>query len=107
MVANDIANAATKPKESLHDSADVESTLLNQSAYSGKLLNDRYLIDRELGRGGIGVVYLGRDQQLLSRPVVIKFLLDASAEQAWFQKKIPSGDGGACSHRSPWRDWCS
>lgn len=56
--------------------------------YVGSLLNNRYLIEKELGRGGIGVVYLGRDQQLLSRPVVIKVLLEESAKNQWFKKKF-------------------
>src|SRR5437868_2923234 len=51
-------------------------------------LKDRYLIERELGRGGIGVVYLAHDTQLLSRPVVIKVLLEDSSQDEWFKKKF-------------------
>jgi serine/threonine protein kinase len=51
-------------------------------------LKDRYLIDKELGRGGIGVVYLAHDTQLLSRPVVIKVLLEDSNQDEWFKKKF-------------------
>lgn len=57
----------------------------------GTVLNGRYLIEKRLGQGGIGVVYLARDKQLLSRPVVIKVLLDeleGSANRAWFKKKF-------------------
>lgn len=54
----------------------------------GMILNDRYLIDRELGRGGVGVVYIARDQQLLSRSVVIKVLLDDSTQNDWFRVKF-------------------
>ena len=55
---------------------------------SGSIWKNRYLIDRELGRGGFGVVYLARDQQLLSRPVVIKLLQDGSSPDPYFQKKF-------------------
>jgi serine/threonine protein kinase len=51
-------------------------------------VNGRYLIDRELGRGGIGVVYLARDLRLHEMPVVIKFLLDDSTDNPWLAGKF-------------------
>jgi tetratricopeptide (TPR) repeat protein len=40
----------------------------------------RYALEREIGRGGMGVVYLARDQEL-ERPVAIKFLPSELASQ--------------------------
>jgi len=56
--------------------------------YLGTRLKGRYLIERELGRGNIGVVYLAHDEQLISKPVVIKVLLEESDENEWFKKKF-------------------
>ena len=55
---------------------------------AGTVLNNRYLIEKELGRGGMGVVYLARDLQLVSRPVVVKLLLEDSLQNSWLVKKF-------------------
>src|ERR1700753_968139 len=54
----------------------------------GIILNNRYLIERELERGGIGAVYLARDRQLVSRPVVVKVLLENSLQDSWVVNKF-------------------
>jgi len=54
----------------------------------GARLKERYLIERELGRGGIGVVFLARDERLHGMPVVIKFLLDAAGRNEWLTGKF-------------------
>lgn len=38
----------------------------------GRLLNSRYLLEKRLGRGAMGQVYLARDQNLLTRRVAVK-----------------------------------
>jgi serine/threonine protein kinase len=55
---------------------------------AGRLLNDRYLIVRELSSGGFGKVFLAQDQQLHDRPVVVKIQLDRAIDDPWFEKKF-------------------
>lgn len=59
--------------------------------YIGTLVAGRYLIERELGRGGIGIVYLARDEQVVSKPVVLKVLRTKTVEAdvaAWIDRKF-------------------
>jgi len=55
---------------------------------AGQVLKERYTIERELGRGGFGAVYLARDQQLLSKLVVVKVLLGEASKDSWTQRKF-------------------
>jgi serine/threonine protein kinase len=43
---------------------------------AGTLLQKRYLIERLIGGGGMGMVYLARDQRLANRPCAIKEMVD-------------------------------
>ncbi|HEX8845891.1 MAG TPA: serine/threonine-protein kinase [Pyrinomonadaceae bacterium] len=55
---------------------------------AGMMLQGRYELEKELGRGGIGAVYLARDTKLHARLVVIKVLLDNPTQDAWVYKKF-------------------
>ena len=72
-----------------------QSTVPVKPSLIGLKLNERYLIERELGRGGMGAVYLARDKpELHSRPVVVKVLLEEALKDDWvvqkFQQEIES-----------------
>src|SRR5262249_28809131 len=73
---------------------EVESAIpasLSTGAYLGALIKDRYLIESVLGSGGIGVVYLARDQKLIERRVVIKVLHQSVVDSelgGWLGKKF-------------------
>src|SRR5882762_9491784 len=77
------------PSDPQNDSA----TLIHTSVSAGESLvgnelNGRYLIERELKRGGFGIVYLARDLQLHSRPVVIKVLLEEAYKSEYVVQKF-------------------
>lgn len=56
--------------------------------FLGTLLNQRYRLERCLGRGGMGAVYLARDLAVLSRSVVVKVMLDESFRSEWGVRKF-------------------
>ena len=55
---------------------------------AGMTLDSRYFIQKELGRGGVGMVYLALDRKLHDKPVVIKVLLEKSLENSWVVQKF-------------------
>src|SRR5690242_13848596 len=49
----------------------------------GKTLDDRYVIEKKLGRGGFGAVYLASDNRVASRKVVVKIMRLEEASNDW------------------------
>src|SRR5258705_10540233 len=60
----------------------------SQDVLIGALVGDRYLIDRKLGQGGFGSVYLAADKKVVSRKVVIKVMHDEETTNEWSVKKF-------------------
>lgn len=75
---NDLNSTETAPSPDLSTS----DTLV------GTTLDERYLIERELGKGGVGVVYLARDRKLHDKPVVVKVLLEKFMRDDWVTVKF-------------------
>ncbi|MEN3326591.1 MAG: eukaryotic-like serine/threonine-protein kinase [Acidobacteriota bacterium] len=59
-----------------------------QENLAGTTIDERYLVESELGHGGMGKVYLARDLSLHNRRVVIKVLLQASLQDAYVVRKF-------------------
>ncbi|MGH9845807.1 MAG: protein kinase domain-containing protein [Blastocatellia bacterium] len=95
-MANDHADRETRITTS-HAPTHGAATLLGADQIEadrlapGVTLDGRYLIERELDRGGLGAVFLAHDQKLHGAPVVVKVLLEKlheSQQRAWFEKKF-------------------
>ena len=54
----------------------------------GETIDNRYLIEKKLGGGGMGRVYLAQDLKVNGRVVVIKFLLRELLENAYARQKF-------------------
>jgi eukaryotic-like serine/threonine-protein kinase len=55
---------------------------------AGAIVGDRYVLERELGRGGTSVVYFARDRHLPNRRCVVKILNEASVHPGPFARKF-------------------
>jgi serine/threonine protein kinase len=52
----------------------------------GAVLNDRYQIERKLGHGGCGTVYLATDNKVVSRKIVVKVLHTDNLTNDWTKR---------------------
>src|SRR5262245_9591691 len=92
-------NAEYTPSEALRDDSQNEISELSTEQHlpgsfalsPGAMLGERYLIERKIGQGGVGIVFLARDRRLHDAPVVIKLLAEGLLDlenRAWFEKKF-------------------
>ncbi len=70
------------------DLTETQTRIAPLSMSAGTILGERYRIQRELGRGGMSVVYLAQDLQLLSRRLVIKVLRKESNQDPYIRQKF-------------------
>ncbi len=67
------ANSSIAPTEA-QGSANQANATVHESGAPGRVLGGRYLLQRKLGTGGMGVVYLASDQQVEGETFAIKVL---------------------------------
>jgi serine/threonine protein kinase len=75
-------------EETTSDETEPRHQTWQEKIAPGMTFKGRYVIERELGKGGIGAVFLAHDLELLSKPVVIKVLLEKSQKDQWVVNKF-------------------
>jgi len=76
-------------KETLPPTEIVSTTAPLSLNLVGSTLADRYYVERKLGAGGIGDVYLARDKpELMARQVVVKVLQEKVLNNEWIVTKF-------------------
>ena len=76
MIANDSIDDATEPIASSDNSSPSdETTIVVVDDPKERLIDDRFAIEKELGRGGFGVTYIATDLQDGGKRIVLKALL--------------------------------
>lgn len=72
------------------DHAEASAPLPPTERVRDNLLNGRYLLGPELGRGGFAITYLAVDVGVASRKVVVKVLNEYRSNDAWALRKFRS-----------------
>jgi tRNA A-37 threonylcarbamoyl transferase component Bud32 len=85
METDTFSEATTVEKEVAQSDS---SGMLDRDPLVGILLDGRYAIQRKLGQGGFGSVYLATDEKMMSRRVIAKVLHVEKLNQGWVVKKF-------------------
>jgi serine/threonine protein kinase len=87
--ADSASGSASAPASSAASVPASETTATAQPrALLGTTLDGRYYIEKELGHGGVGAVYLALDRKLHDKAVVVKVLLEDSLQDPWVVQKF-------------------